>query len=192
MTTDTRTRILDATLRAASRLGLARLSMDDVAREAGLSRQAVYYHFASRDELIAATILREEQAFLDGMVRETRDHTELEDALRAAIRAALVAAREHPLLDRLLATEPEVLLPFLTTGRGPVLSAAEGVVRQLLASWAPHLDQRQLHRTAEAATRLIVSYAISPPEGDIDEVAADLAELIAHGVAARSAAVESS
>ena len=181
-TEDTRTRILDAAIAAMSTHGLARLSLEDVAREAGVSRQTLYRYFGSRDALVAATILREEDDFIDRMVEAAEQHEEFRPALEAAIGAALLTAREHPLLDRLLATEPEALLPFLTTGRGPVLSAAHPVVARLLARWVPGLTTPELDLVSEAATRLIVSYAISPPDAPIDDVAAGLADLIANGV----------
>lgn len=179
---DTRTRILDAAIVVLARTGLARLTLEDVAHEAAVSRQTLYRYFGSRDALVAATILREEEAFIARMIAATRQHPEFRPALEAAISAALHAAREHPLLDRLLATEPEALLPFLTLGRGPVLSAARPVVRGLLADRLDHLSGAELARVADAATRLIVSYAISPPDEDVDALAAGLADLIADGV----------
>jgi AcrR family transcriptional regulator len=181
--TDTRTRILDAALTVMSRHGLSRLALEDVAREAGTSRQTVYRHMHSREGLVAATIVREEQAFLERMSSAMNPEQPFEDALRSAILEALRAAREHPLLDRLMATEPEALLPFLTNGQGPVLSVAKEVVHDLLSRWVGHLDAAQLERVSEATTRLIVSYAISPPAEPSEELADGLAKMIAHGVA---------
>ncbi len=182
MAEGTRTRILDAAIRAMSTHGLARLSLEDVAQEAGVSRQTVYRYFGNRDALVSAAILREEDAFIARMVASAERHEEFRPALEAAFGEALRAAREHPLLDRLLATEPESLLPFLTTGHGPVLSAARPVVARLLARWVPGLSAPELELVSEAATRLIVSYAISPSDASIDDVAAGLADLVANGV----------
>ncbi len=186
-TEDTRQRILDAALTVMSRYGLARLALEDVAREAGVSRQTVYRYVGSRDGLIAQTIVREEHAFFDRMREAAAEHVELEPALRAAIGAALRVAREHPLLDRLLATEPQALLPFLTDGSGPVLSAARPVVVELLGRYVPHLTDGELHHVADAATRLIVSYAISPGELPPGELATNLAGVLVHGVAGPAA-----
>ena len=53
---DTRTRILEATVRTLEESGGHGVRMGDIAKETGISRQAVYLHFASRtDLLIAAT-----------------------------------------------------------------------------------------------------------------------------------------
>ncbi|WP_052667442.1 TetR family transcriptional regulator [Nitriliruptor alkaliphilus] len=179
---DTRLRILDAALTVMSRYGLARLALEDVAREAGVSRQTVYRYVGSRDGLISDTIVREEQAFFDRMREAAAEHDRLRPALEASIAAALRLAREHPLLDRLLATEPEALLPFLTDGSGPVLSAARPVVIEVLGRFVPHLSAADLARTADAASRLIVSYAISPAEEPVEELAAGLAAMMADGV----------
>lgn len=184
-TADTQRRILDAALAVMSRHGLSRLALEDVAREAGLSRQTVYRYVGSRDGLIQATILREEEVFLERMRTAAAAHHELEPALRAAIGSALSSARSHPLLDRLLQTEPEALLPFLTDGTGPVLSAAQTVVVELLTRYAPHLDERRRARAADAATRLIVSYAISPADAPNERLADDLALLLSDGLARR-------
>ncbi|MBV1916379.1 MAG: TetR/AcrR family transcriptional regulator, partial [Pseudomonadales bacterium] len=51
----TRTRILDATMRMLEEQGGRGVRMGDIAKAAGISRQAVYLHFASRTELLVAT-----------------------------------------------------------------------------------------------------------------------------------------
>lgn len=175
-------RILDAANHAMAIHGLARLSLEDVAREAGMSRQTVYRYFGSKNDLVTAAILREEQWFLDRMSDAVDAHDDLRPAMEAAIVAGLRAAREHPLLDRLLATEPEALLPFLTTGGGPVLSAARPVIRGLLEGRLPHVASPTLDRVADTATRLFISYAINPPEDSVEEVASGLVDLILHGL----------
>ena len=180
--TATRERILDATNVAMARHGLAKLSLEDVAKEAGMSRQTVYRYFGSKDALITATILREEETLLHQMAEAVRSHQDLRPAMEAAIVTGLTAAREHPLLDRLLATEPEAFLPFLTTGAGPVLSAAHPFIEALLEERLPHVPRPTLSRVADATTRLFISYAINPPDDDIDDVAAGLVDLVLHGL----------
>lgn len=54
---DTRTKILEATWKLLEEHRGQGASMGQIAREAGISRQAVYLHFASRTELIIATTL---------------------------------------------------------------------------------------------------------------------------------------
>ncbi len=49
---ETRTRILDATVRMLEEQGGRGVRMGDIAKAAGISRQAVYLHFSSRAELL--------------------------------------------------------------------------------------------------------------------------------------------
>ena len=51
---DTKTRILEVTVRMLEEHRGQGVRMGDIAREAGISRQAVYLHFASRVELLVA------------------------------------------------------------------------------------------------------------------------------------------
>jgi AcrR family transcriptional regulator len=81
--TSTRRNVLDAARATFTRYGYRRTSMGQVAREAGLSRAAVYLHFASKEELF-------------------RDlASELQDQIFASAREA--AASDRSLLDRLVA-----------------------------------------------------------------------------------------
>ncbi len=54
---DTRSRVLAATRTLMDERGVARVRVDAVAKEAGLSAGALYRHFSGREELILAVIL---------------------------------------------------------------------------------------------------------------------------------------
>lgn len=70
---DTRSRILDATVDMLERHGGKGVRMGDIAKAAGISRQAVYLHFASRaDLLIAATRHLDEALDLDNRLAPSR------------------------------------------------------------------------------------------------------------------------
>jgi AcrR family transcriptional regulator len=52
----TRESILDAARTLLARQGYRKTSMEDVGREAGLSRRTLYLHFADKRDLFLATI----------------------------------------------------------------------------------------------------------------------------------------
>lgn len=56
---DVQERLLDAAEESFARFGLAKTTMDDVARHAGMSRATVYRYFKSRDQLLMAVVERE-------------------------------------------------------------------------------------------------------------------------------------
>lgn len=70
---DTRTQILDATVRLLRENKGRGARMSDIAKESGLSRQAIYLHFKSRtDLLVAATRYLDEQLGLDERLAPSR------------------------------------------------------------------------------------------------------------------------
>lgn len=173
-------RILDAVLAVASTTGLARLSVEEVADRAAVSRQTVYRHFTNRERLIEAAILREEQTLIDQMLAAARGEKTLEGAVAIAVRTALRLARRHPVLSRLLEREPASLLPYLLLGRGPVISAAEPAVSTLISTYWEEVSPLQLRLVADLSTRLLVSYVVSPHPDIPDEVIArELAAMVA-------------
>ncbi|HEX3342027.1 MAG TPA: helix-turn-helix domain-containing protein [Pseudolabrys sp.] len=52
----TRLRILDAAFGLFWRQGFLRVSMDEIAARAGITKRALYQHFPSKDDLMAATL----------------------------------------------------------------------------------------------------------------------------------------
>lgn len=179
----TRDRILEAAFSAVATHGLSRLTVDDVARLAGLSRQTVYRYFDSKDALIQALVYREEETFIEGVRAAHARHDRLEDAMREAILFCLTAAREHPLLDRLLASEADALLPFLTTHGTGLLARARAVIEELAAGWG--LRSELVHRSADVSVRAMVSYLLTPSEDDPGDIARELARILVSALEVR-------
>jgi AcrR family transcriptional regulator len=176
-----RQQLLSAALDAATVHGIAKLSMGDVARQAKLSRQTLYRHFPNKDTLIAEVVLAETDALIGTVVAAGELHDDPRDALAAGMLTALRAAREHPLLDRLIRTEPEALLPLLITDGGPVMMRVRSVVESILATRMVALEPLPLRRLADVVTRLLISYAVSAPDDPPEEVAAFVATFLTHG-----------
>ncbi len=61
----TREHIVAAATRLFYGEGIRAVSMDAVADKAGVTKKTLYYHFASKDELVAATIEARDQPTLD-------------------------------------------------------------------------------------------------------------------------------
>lgn len=176
---DSRTseQILDAAIEAASIHGISRLAVGDVAARAGLSRQTLYRHFASKDALVAAAVQREATAIIDGAVTAAAGCHDARSGLEAAALAVLVTAREHPLLDRIVRTEPETLLPLLTADGGPVVVQVRTAIEAAMGERLTSVDPLRLRRLADMVTRLLVSYAVSAPDDPPEVVAASMADL---------------
>src|SRR5256885_16707599 len=131
-------RILDATSRARQDCGLSRVTVEDVAQRAGLSRQTVYRYFPSKDHLMVALVSREEEKFLDGVRAAFVEHGDLETAIAESIRFVLAFSREHPLLDRLPEPDQQAFLPYVPPRALPAIIRAREPMPGTLLGRAPN------------------------------------------------------
>ena len=183
-------RILDAAFERVNAVGLSRTTVEDVARTAGISRQTVYRYFASKDRLITMLLLREEERLLAGVRAGLDGRKDFEDGLTDAILFCLRFARSHPLVRRVLATDAETLLPYLTTRAGPLVSRARAHVAELLRS-RPGLLPDLREAAADTVVRVVLSSAVTPPDRPPERVARDLARIVAAALVAPAAAAAS-
>jgi AcrR family transcriptional regulator len=174
---DTAQRILDAAFACFGDQGLSRTTMEDVAKRAGITRQTVYRYFPSKDHLVMALVLREEDRFIDGTRRAFAREGSLEDALYHGTLYCLRFAREHPLLDQLLRSDAASLLPYLTTRAGPLIKRAREAFLQEVGrkAWVRANVSEQV---ADLAVRMTLSYALTPPDRPVDRVAKDMARIL--------------
>jgi AcrR family transcriptional regulator len=179
----TRARILDAAFACAERFGIGKTTMSDVARAAQLSRQTLYRYFASKHDLTAALVLREEEKLIADVRAAAEPHADLRPAMEAAFATCLRYFRHHPLLTRVMTDEPMQLLPFLTVEGDPVIDLGARMMEEVLAERLPNASRILVHRAAEACARVLTSYAITPSKEDLSVVAGSLAELFCHGLA---------
>jgi AcrR family transcriptional regulator len=83
---ETRQRILDAAETVFLDVGVSRASLDRIASEAGVTRGAIYWHFANKQELFAAMIGRVHDLHEAVLARSFIDH---EDPLQGVLEWAL-------------------------------------------------------------------------------------------------------
>src|SRR3954469_462005 len=125
-------RILAAALAEFETYGLRRVSVEDVAKRAGVARTTIYRRFTNKEQLLQAVILRECRRFLTGIARATEGLASPEDAVVEGFVAGLRSARTHPLMPRVLQGEREAFLPQLSMNGGAVMLAARDVLADRL------------------------------------------------------------
>lgn len=180
---ETERQIVDAAYEAVTVYGITRLSLADVAKRAHLSRQTLYRYFPSKDDLLEAVVAREERRFREQISDATRLAESPEEALQAAIVATLEGVRTHPLIERLLETEPETLIPYLTVGTLPGPSSDRHLAR-LLERLVPDMPPNDVRRTADVLSRLVTSYVLDPFDETPEDFAAWFVRLVFAGVMA--------
>jgi AcrR family transcriptional regulator len=143
---ETKARILGAAEEVVLRDGVARLTLDAAAAEAGLSKGGVLYHFPTRDALVAGMVAK----IIEEFDRDIEVRLESEEGpgrfLRAYIGATMEPGAPHPdRQDRLgaaliaaTAAQPELLAPL----------------RQAADRWQEALEHDGLDPTTATVLRL--------------------------------------
>lgn len=166
---DVRPRIVRAATECVARWGFSKTTVEDAAREAGLSRATVYRYFpGGREELLAAVVARENAHFLGRLYDAVRDADTLEAVLEAGLAFAHRDIRDNELLQRVLETEPELLLPKLTVEAASTQTVIAAFLEPYVAcqSLAPGVDSK---RAATFLARMALSYISSPGRWDLDD-----------------------
>src|ERR1700688_3412269 len=105
--TPARVRVIDAALACIARQGVAKTTLDDVAREARCSRATVYRAFpGGKDAVLGAVVETEVSRFFSALAVRMGEATDLEDVLVAGMTEAATRVYEHPVLEYLVLSEP--------------------------------------------------------------------------------------
>lgn len=151
---DTRSRILAAAARCFARKGFASATLDEVATEAGLTKGAVYWHFAGKHDLFFALLdarCAEQDQYMPTVIAEAATAGEPKAALIKLISGIV----------RRLASDPDwprLFIEFVGQTRDPA-------VRQ-------RFGQRYLETYADVAEMIRAGIPTgTPPKGDPDDLA---------------------
>jgi AcrR family transcriptional regulator len=156
------------------------VTLSDVARLAGISRQTIYNEFGSRQGLAQGYALRLADRLVDAVQAAIDANVgNIYEAFLQGFRSFFAESAADPLVISLLSgvAKPD-LLQIITTDSGPIITRASARLTSALSqSWVAASDE-DAGVLARAIVRLCLSYVSMPPEADHD-VAADLARLLA-------------
>jgi AcrR family transcriptional regulator len=173
--TATDERILDAALVLIGQYGTRRTSIDDIAERARVNRRTVFRRFESKQGVIDHLYVRELQRLFVLLRTTAATAPDPESSVVEVFVAAVRFATRHPLVDRLVRIEPQVLIEAVRAPDPPILELMRGFVADRIRSGqrrgripAGDVDQR-----ADVLIRLALAYILIPsPCVDIaDDVA---------------------
>ena len=158
-------RIIDAALRCIARWGIAKTTLDDVARQASCSRATIYRLFpGGKDALLEATVQAELARVFSELSRRLDEAGDnFEELVVAGITCAAQELASHEALQFVLAYEPEVILPRVAFKQADRLLS---VVTAFAAPYlARHVGEEEAPRAAEWLARIVLSYTLAPATG---------------------------
>jgi AcrR family transcriptional regulator len=158
--TSTSRRIRDAALVCIGRFGLAKTTVDDIAREAGCSRATLYRYYDGKPAILRAAVAAELDRVTSALIAAARDEATLADAVVVVVLLGAREVRRHDALQFLLAHEPEAVLGHLAFGPGDqVLVTVGDAIAPAFDRW---LSPDACARAGDWLARLVRAYALAP------------------------------
>ncbi|MGV3613726.1 MAG: TetR/AcrR family transcriptional regulator [Fimbriimonas sp.] len=193
--TETRDAILDACDGIMARWGFRKMTMDDLAKEAGVSKRTIYEYFPSKLEVGLSSIGRVVQTARDEMAAIGQESAPPADRLRRMLErrvmARVLAVQDyHQSLDELF----EAVRPAYMARRRETFEIEAGLIADVLRIGRSAGNFRFEDATATAETLLLATnaflpYSLSVRElGQPDAIQARLrtmVELLVRGLASR-------
>lgn len=161
----TEERILVAAEQCVTRLGIRRTSMTDVATQAGVSRGAVYFHFADKASLVDAVMARMAGQFVASSEASVRTGACLADQVAEAAVFIRMSAGERVPMQQLPADEDQLLATLMT-------ASSRHLTDEWVDFWLPFLEDAEgrgeirsgldYREVGEWIVRLLMSFAVMP------------------------------
>jgi AcrR family transcriptional regulator len=166
---------LDAAARCFARHGIRRTSVQDVARELRVDRTTVYRQVGNVDRIVRLLMARELHRLLEALPASLLD-LQGPDVIVDVLATVVAYGRNHPVLAKVVADEPELIGPFLVTEAPALLDQIAALLVPALqaAMDAGELARRDPDAVAHFLVRLCLSYLLAPPPGDVAAVLGEL------------------
>jgi AcrR family transcriptional regulator len=187
-----REQLIDAALEVILERGYARISIEAIARAAGITRPVVYDHFPNLNRLLHAVIEREERISLeqlDQVVPEEPGDHEPRELLAGGLARFLTAVTARPATWRIillpLEGTPPIVRQHVQDGRSRVLARIERLVgwaverSQLPRDLDVELTARGIRDFCEQAGRMVLTDPDRYPPERYKRFAQDFLELLA-------------
>ena len=182
MGNDAETRVLDAAQRCCDRWGIAKVTIDDIATDAGVSRATIYRMFpGGKDVLFEALRVRELEEFFAVLQARIVGADSLEELLVRTVVGATLELRADDHLALMLASEPGTMLGQLTVeGLPRIIRFATALLAPLVE---PYVERDRARALIDVLARLVISYFLAPSDtvdlGDPESARAFLDPLLA-------------
>jgi AcrR family transcriptional regulator len=139
---EARRRLVDATRRCLIRRGSARITVQEVAKEAAVARSTVYRYFANRDELLLGVLLAGIDTAISAIVVSLPHPEDASHSLVELVMRPLELVKDNQLTDAMFADDGGWVVMALEVSSEAVVETYHRHLGPLIEQW---LADGQLH-----------------------------------------------
>ncbi len=152
---ETQARIVEAALRCVKRWGIEKVTLNDIAREAGVTRPTVYSYFSNRDEVVQFALLQSAYGFAQRLLQHIEKFDQAESRVLEAMMFSLKQLPKEPSLALMSdAGLAEIMSEHALTQKESQ-DIRRGIFRLVFAGI--DLTDEELDEVTEVASRFILS-----------------------------------
>ena len=149
---------------------MGKTAVDDVAQEARLSRATVYRHFpGGKDQLIRETVMWETAHVVEQLRETVAGASNLEDLLVETLSFGHRAVSTHEVLQKVLETEPDRILPALLSETPWLVELLAAHLRPAIAATPDRRPGLDVEATGSHLARLVLSFITAPAGRDLED-----------------------
>ncbi len=168
-----RERLLESAYACVARFGMGKTTIDDVVKDSGVSRATIYRVLpGGKDQLMREVVAWEMGRFFGALAEAVAGAADFASLVEEGLVFAHQAVEDHAVLQKVLVTEPERLLPLLTTEQDRPLRFITGYL-------VPFLEREEregrlaagleLEVAADYVARMLLSLISSPGRWDLHD-----------------------
>lgn len=152
---DTQARIVEAAVNCVKRWGIEKVTLNDIAKEAGVTRPTVYSYFSNRDEVVQFALLQSAYGFAKKLLAHIEGYESVERRTIEAVMFSLKTLPSEPYLELMSDAGLASIMNehALSTKEGKQIRRS---VFKLIFS-GMDVDDDELDEIIEVATRFLLS-----------------------------------
>lgn len=155
--------VLEAVKSCCERWGIEKVTVDDIAKESGVSRATLYRMFPGGKDVIYESLrVYELDRFFATLLEKIEDAQTLDTMLVRAVTCATVELRSDQHLAIMMASEPGAVVSELTVeGMPRIIRVASEYLIPFVDRFLPREQSRPL---IDVVVRLVISHFLSPDD----------------------------
>lgn len=154
-TTDTQTKIVEAALACVKKWGVEKVTLNDIAREAGVTRPTVYSYFKTRDDVIRYALLQSAYGFAQKLFQQIEKFSTPQERLLESFMYALKHLPSEPYLEMVTDSGLSNILNQHALNTPAGMEISRGLFKIIFRE--SQLDDDTLDEVIEVTTRMMLS-----------------------------------